>query len=288
MAAMAITQLKMMAKELPNAYPVFAAPYISERAREICRAEGIGYVDLAGDVFLQFGPVLVDRVGKRAASLEKRSLRTLFAPKATRVLRVLLQAPNKPTTITEIARQCSMSLAGVYLVVDLLESKGFVVRDAKRRITVPRPRDLLLEWARAWTIERNRAARYFSFERAPDQIVSRIATAARDLGLEYAFTGMAGASLVAPFVRFEDVWVYVKGDYALLAQALDLRPVSSGANVILLEPYDPGVFAGMREASGKWVVADVQLIVDLYTNPSRGQEQAEYIMSKSPELKEAR
>jgi len=283
----AITQLRTVANALPESYPMFAAPYISERARELCRANGIGYVDLAGDAFLQFGPVLIDRVGPRSETLERRGLRSLLAPKATRVLRTVLQSPNQPKTLTEIAQKCSMSIAGVYLVVDLLQSKGFVERDAQKRVTVPQPRSLLLEWAKAWNIERNRERRYFSFVKAPEQVIGRIADASRETGTEYAFTGMAGASLVAPFVRFEDVWAYVKGDQASIVKAMDLRPVSSGANVVLMEPYDVGVFADSRAIDGKQVVSDVQLIVDLYTNPARGLEQAEYIMNRSATFKEA-
>lgn len=286
MVEMAISQLRMMAGTLPSSYLVVAAPYVSERSREICRAQGVGYIDLAGDAFLQFGPVLVDRVGRRTNQLEKRSLRTILAPKATRVVRTLLQEPEKPTTISEIAQKCSLSVAGVYRVVDLLQSKELVVRDEKKRILVPYPRKLLLEWARAWDVGKNRAARYFSFEKTPEQIMSRIAMAAKGLGTQYAFTGMAGASLVAPFVRFEDVWVYVKGDQAPLVNALDLRPVSSGANVVLLEPYDSGVFAGLRVLDGRQVVSDVQLIVDLYTYPARGLEQAEHILEGLPKFRE--
>ena len=288
MVEMAITQLRRMGRASANPYLVFAAPYISERAREICRSEGIGYVDLAGNAWLSFGSVLVDRIGKQSQRLERRGLRSLLAPKATRVLRVLLESPSEPMTITEIAQRCSMSLAGAYLVVDRLQSKGFVARDTRKRVTVPTPRILLLEWARAWSIDRNGLNRYFSFDKSPDQLISRISEKAKDLGLEYAFTGMAGASIVAPFVRFEDVWAYVKGDQSALVKALDLRPVSSGANVVLLAPYDAGVFTGAREVDGKRIVSDIQLVVDLYSNPARGQEQAEFIMSNTLQLGEAR
>ena len=181
-----------------------------------------------------------------------------------------------------------MSPAGVFFVVDLLESKGFVTRDLGRRILVSEPRRLLLEWARNWSVEKNRVSRYFSFEKSPERLISSISEKVKSLKIEYAFTGMAGASLVAPFTRYDDVWLYTRGETERLREALDLRPVSTGANVVILDPYDEGVFMGAREIRGAQVVSDIQLFVDLYTYPARGQEQAEQILEKAirfPEVK---
>lgn len=281
MAELAITRLRRIGRGRPNSYPVFAAPYISTRSREICRSEEIGYLDLAGNAYLRFGPVLIDRTSDAGHSIERRGLRSLLAPKATRVIRALLQAPSEPTQITLLAKACSMSPAGVFFVVELLESKGFVTRDQRRRIMVSEPRRLLLEWAQNWSVEKSRANRYFSFEKGPERLISSISENAKRLGVEYAFTGMAGASFVAPFTRYEDVWVYVRGESETLRGALDLRPVTSGANVVILTPYDEGVFMGAHDVRGTQVVSDIQLFVDLYTNPARGQEQAEQILEKA-------
>jgi hypothetical protein len=281
MAEQAILRLRRVARMRPDAYPVFAAPYLSERTREICRSEGVGYLDLVGDAYLQYGSVLVDRVGPNGRQIEKRSLRTLFAPKATRVLRALLQSPKERTTITKLARACSMSPAGVYLVVDLLETKGFVQRGEDRSIALQEPDRLLREWAKNRNLENNRVHRYFSFERRPDQIISTVSKTAKRHGVDYAFTGMAGASLVAPFVRFDEVWFYAGDGKNRLVQALQLRPVGSGANVVILDPYDEGVFTGVRELRGSRVVSDIQLFVDLFNLPARGQEQAEEVFART-------
>ena len=53
----AIAQLKSITSFIENGYPVVIASYISERGREICRENGIGYVDLSGNVFLNFDGV---------------------------------------------------------------------------------------------------------------------------------------------------------------------------------------------------------------------------------------
>lgn len=280
-AQQAISQLRQIGRTVPGAYLVFAAPYIGERSREICKSEGIGFVDLLGDAYLEFGSVLIDRTSASGRPTERRSLRSLFAKKSTRVIRALLQAPSEPTSLTKLAAATSMSLAGVYFVVDRLETKGFVTRDNRRLITVTEPRRLLLEWAQNWSVERSRVTRCFSFEKSPELLIPKISDAAKGLGLDYALTGMAGASMVAPFVRYDDIWFYVDGDKNRFIEALDLRPVSSGANAVILEPYDEGVFMGAREITGSRVVSDIQLFVDLYAYPARGQEQAMHLMEKA-------
>ncbi|EQD61753.1 hypothetical protein B1B_07538 [mine drainage metagenome] len=288
MAEQAIMQLRELARMRPSAYPVFAAPYISERAREICKREGVGYLDLVGNAFLQFGSVLVDRTGADSRPMEKRGLRTLFAPKATRVVRALLQAPEGTTTITKLAQACSMSPAGVYLVVDLLDKKGFVERGENRNITLREPDRLLREWAKNWTWEKSQVSYYFSFDKTAEQIMEKVNTAARKLGLRYAYTGMAGASYVAPFVRYAQVAFYLEKGQEELVKELDLRPAPTGANVLILSPYDRGVFDGIREIRGANVVSDVQLFVDLFTFPARGEEQAEAVFEKAIRFPRAR
>jgi hypothetical protein len=280
-AEQAITQLRRFTRLRPGSYGVFAAPYISERSRELCKAEGIGYVDLAGDTFLRFASVLVDRVGKESKSREQRGLRSLLAPKATRVVRALLMAPNQPATVSKLASICEMSPAGVYLVAQLLEARGYVAREKNRSILLEEPERLLRDWAENWSIERNKVSRYFSFGRDSNDIVSAIAKASKEQGIDYALTGMAGAYLVAPFVRSDEVWAYVRNGADRLVRALDLRPVSSGANVVLLDPYDSGVFQGARDLGSARVVSDVQLYVDLLKFPGRGREQAERILEKT-------
>jgi hypothetical protein len=287
MAEMAVTQLRRMQRALPSSYPIFAAPFVSERARSICKEEGIGYIDLAGDAYLQFGPVLIDKEGAGVRAVEQRSLRTLYAPKATRVLRAILQTPSETTRITDLSRRCSMSLSGVFLVVRLLQDKGYIDRGADKRIKVRDPKRLLLDWAQSWSIERSRAARYFSFEKSTDRLIEGISATAKRVKADYAFTGMAGASMVAPFTRYDDVWLYVRDGKDRLIEGLDLRPVASGANVVLLDPYDEGVFMGAREIGGARVVSDIQLFVDLFTYPARGREQAEQLLEKAIRLPEA-
>lgn len=277
----AIYPLKKMTETDKGVYPVFAAPYVGERSREILVSENIGYIDLIGNVYLKFGSVLIDRISNTGRETERRLTRGLFAPKATRIIRAILNDPNNKWTITGLANACKMSPAGIYFVINQLEDKGYILRETDKSIKVVEPKRLLKDWAANWTVEKSRSKGFFSFAKNPEELISKIAKTGNKLNLNYALTGMAGASMVSPFVRYNDVWVYVLGNSDALVKELDLRSTTYGANIKILDPYDDGVFMNLRKVRGVNVVSDIQLYVDLYTYPTRGQEQAERLLEKN-------
>ncbi|OWP55821.1 MAG: hypothetical protein B2I17_09025 [Thermoplasmatales archaeon B_DKE] len=276
-----IYRLKKLVGMDKGSYPVFAAPYVSEKSREILTSENIGYIDLIGDVYLKFDSVLVDRISNKERDTERQLKRGILATKATRILRAILETPDSRWKITGLANMCRMSPAGVYFVINQLEDKGYVSREKDRSIRVVDPKRLLKDWATNWTVEKSRSTGYFSFAKTPDEIIPKFAKVTSGLNIKYALTGMAGASLVSPFVRYNDVWVYASGDIDSLIKKLDLRPTISGANVRIFEPYDEGIFMNLRKIREVNVVSDIQLYVDLFTYPARGQEQAEKLLEKN-------
>lgn len=95
--------------------------------------------------------------------------------------------------------------------------------------------------------------------------------------LRARLTVLSGAYLVAPYVRPTTIHFYIKQreKARIWVESLDLRPVEMGGNVSMVLPYDEGVFYGAGKVSGLNVVSKVQLYVDLYNYPARGEEAAE-------------
>jgi hypothetical protein len=54
LARQAVNQILRYKEFFPDSYGVFLAPYISPKAGEICKQEGIGYLDFSGNCFLSF------------------------------------------------------------------------------------------------------------------------------------------------------------------------------------------------------------------------------------------
>ena len=95
----ALLQLEKYLASLPGRtryHGVFLAPFISEESGRLCTEAGISYADLAGNARLSFDHVFIETHAADNPFREKREKRSLFAPKATRVLRVLLQGPLRP------------------------------------------------------------------------------------------------------------------------------------------------------------------------------------------------
>ena len=91
----AVNQLRVYLERFPGAYGILLAPYVSPATAKICKEAGIGYMDLAGNCRLSFDAVYIDVRGNPNPFSEKRELKSLFAPKAERVLRALLSLPTR-------------------------------------------------------------------------------------------------------------------------------------------------------------------------------------------------
>jgi len=274
----AVTRLAEIRREVPAAYPVAAAVYIGPQSARILKDNNLGYVDLSGNCYLAFDQVLIEKEGKRNLRPSTRPLRSLFAPRATRVVRVLLAEPGRAWRLEELAKAAAVSLGHSHNVVKRLEDLRWVERDGAQRFRLGKPADLLEAWCESYTWRASEVTSYFVPERVSRRLMADVARAAGAEGRRYAFTLSAGLSLVAPQPRLTAVHCYVDGDPGAVATALDLRPAAeTDGGLHLLTPYDPGVFYGALEKAGLKVVSLPQLYADLVHYERRGREQAEHL-----------
>ncbi len=272
-----MTRLSEIREHLPGAYPVATAVYVSPQSASILRRSNLGYLDLSGNCFLAFENVLIEKEGKRNLRPSTRPLKSLFAPRATRVTRVLLAEPQRAWRLAELARTAQVSLGHAHNAVKRLQDLAWIERDEHQRIRLAKPGDLLEAWCDSYTYLENEIAAFFSPERITRRVMSEIVRVAESEKRRYAFTMHAGASLVAAHIRVPSIHCYLDGDPAPIAAALGLRPAEGDANVHLLSPYDEGVFSGLIEKGGVKVVSLPQLYADLVHYERRGREQAEHL-----------
>lgn len=271
----AITRLANLRQQLPDSYPIAVATYISPQSAALLRRNGCGYLDLSGNCYLAFDNVLIEKEGKPNLRPATRPLKTLFAPRATRVVRALLAEPQRPWHLEELARAVEVSLGHAHNVVKRLGDLEWVARDEANRIRLAAAGELLDAWREEYTYRANALHAYVSQEGVKRRLMEAIARYAKGQGTPYAFTLHAGASLVAPQVRVPTIHCYWAGDPEPLARALGLQPVEGEGSVYLLTPYDMGVFYAPLQKGGLAVVSLPQLYVDLYHHERRGREQAE-------------
>jgi hypothetical protein len=272
-------RLKENLAELNKVYPVLITTFLGDRTREILKREGIGYLDLAGNCFLKFNNVYIEKVVDKNPFAEKRKLKTIFKPVSSRILRVLLEEPKKKWKILELSKVAKVSLGQTSNVFRWLIDEEYLRKD-KKFYSLIEPGKLLDEWSQNYLYTQNKMSAYYSFEQNLEKLLKNISQVSKDKDLKYALTLLSGASLVAPFVRgVSGLQMYIgdTGDLSKWVRLLNLRPVESGSNISLYIPYDEGVFYKTQKIDDIVVVGSIQLYLDLYNYPTRGKEQAEFL-----------
>jgi len=281
------------------------APALSPQAQAYCVANGIDFLDLAGNVSIQVpGKFTLQRLGRRSPDRNQpsdsfRSM-NVFSGRSSRVLRVLLEKP-KVWSLTDIAKELAaegkrvqqifrqpmefaVSQGSISKALSSLEEQLWIRRQGSA-VLVPEPRRLLVEWAEKYK-ERYRWRLRSSFE-LPNPFGSSVSRINEQLQEElvgaYAFTAAAAASLVAPFVELDRVDIFLGSEEggARLRQLADRE--STGPKLRLIYPYDDGVFLYSIREGGVPIVSNLQTYLDLYARGGRDLKQADYLLSNAIE-----
>jgi hypothetical protein len=274
-ARQAINQLLLYTQKLPESYGVFVAPYISPASAQMCKEAGIGYVDFAGNCFVSFDRVFISIEGKPNPFPQSRDLRTIFSPKASRIIRVLLNDPFTVWKVDELSKKAGVSLGLVAGVKKILLDREWI---AERHVgfVLMKPKDLLQEWSSQYFYRRSRVLDFYSLK-DESTIESELREYCTKKNIRFALTLFSGASRVAPYTRFKRVFAFVESVTEEMQNTLGLKTVTTGPNVTLLEPYDQGVFYGTANYSQMPVVSPIQLYLDLYSYKGRGEEAAQFL-----------
>jgi hypothetical protein len=260
--------------------PLIVAPYIGPRGRELCRQEGVSYIDTLGNIGIFLKDSFILKESKESIKTEARTLKSLFSTKSTRIIRVILEDSTRLWKFQDLVDSSKVSLGQVYNVIKKLADEEYVEK-TKQGIKVIQPAKLLDNWAKYYRFtEFNTISMFYSAERDYNELIKNLALTAKMLNYNYAFTLFASALLVAPYVRTPFIHLYMLGDMEKFAQKANLRPVTSGGNVSLIKPYDEGVLNIVNEINGIRIVGNIQLYLDLINYPARGKEQAEFLREK--------
>lgn len=274
----AIQQLKEYVDRTEDAYPIVAAPYISDDTARVCRQNGVGYIDLAGNFFVNFNQIYIERKNYPNPAIEKRQIRSIFSPKSSRIMRVMLSNPGRSWRVQELAREAQVSLGLASRLKERLLDLEYALAKEKG-LTLSRPSELLKQWANNYSFRKNKVYDYFSLDE-PKELERKLSQYCEKRSIPYALTLFSGAALVAPFMRYTRGFAYVGKNVREVSDSLRLKEVSSGPNFSILEPYDAGVFYGSREIDNIEVVSDVQLYLDLVGFKGRGAESAEFLFEQ--------
>lgn len=274
----AVLQLRHYLSLLPpgkKAYGLVVAPFLSEESAKVCIDGEVGFLDLAGNARLVFDRVFIERRVAEKPAAVKREARSVFSPKATRVLRLLLQGPLRAWKVKELAEAADVSLGHVSAVRQKLLAREWAV-ETEDGIAVSKPEALMDAWVEAddWA-KRTEVREYSLLQSIPPEAASKVVKLLE--GKKHAFTQWFGAFLRQPYALPVVTTLYVEDfpDEELLKKELGARRVDDGGRLRLVRPVDEGVFQCLQEIQGRKVVSDVQLYLDVISAGLRGDEAAE-------------
>ncbi len=224
--------------------PVVIAQYLSPGARTALREQGIGYYDGGGNLYLRYGTSLID-IERPPQKSPPRNMMSIFAGAREQVVHCLLQTTrwekDRWFAGAEIAAQAKTSSFTVSQTLreleqlEWVESKG-AGPNLRRRLI--RPGQLLDAWADAWRARKVQSTSWFLFTARPQLLPLTISEKLDKSGLSgWALTGAAAGNALAPLltsIQTADLIVPV-GATSQYAEALGLKPASSGFNVTLSE-----------------------------------------------------
>ena len=262
-----------------NLVPIFAAPYLSTDSQALCREHEVGFFDLYGNAFISFDDIYIERLVASAPPAEKRKLKSLFAPKATQVLLVMLRDPERAWRVAELAEASDISLGHASNVRVALLNRGWTSSNLGG-ISLAKPGAILDTWRDNYEAPEGEKLRYYTplHGRAFEEAVRSALRLEADK-VHAVLASYSAANWLAPYARTGISFFYAD-DIGLekLKDELRLTLTSIGENVVIALPKEKWLLSDTVEpASGIICTSPVRTYLDLAAAGERGREAAEHL-----------
>jgi hypothetical protein len=261
-----IQHLNAYVSKMQNAISVIVAPFMGPKAREFLKRQSQSWMDLSGNADIRGPGLCIVVQGKPNSFAARGRPSSAFSPKASRLSRTMLMAPEKCWLQTELVDATGLSAGYVSKVVGRLIDDDLV----KRVNGAVRPRDpsLLLDaWLQVYDFSQHEISRYHAVGNTGAAVLRRLAASLDEVGdLTWAATGLAAAWQFDQYADFRLVTLYISKPL-LEPEDLSLRPVERGENVWVVLPRDEGVLQGSQDVKGVRCAHPVQVYLDLLGHP---------------------
>lgn len=269
---------RLVHKESRAALPLVAVPYMGPSGRDACKAVGVSFVDAAGNAHIEAPGLLVHVEGKPNRSVAPGRPSSVFAPRSSRVARLLLLDPLQWWQQKDLADEARLGRGYISRIVARLKQDELLEQSDAGKVRPKNPSLLLDAWKDEYDFRLHRIIAGHIPAKSGEEIVERLTSAARKYEVKYAFTGLPAAAMLAPFAAFRLAAAYLReAPHDNLLKALGFHQAERGANTWLVLPSDNGVFDGSKEVHGRFCVSPVQAYLDLRHMPERANEAAEHL-----------
>lgn len=272
-----------VADNSPGAVCVVAASYLSPRSRELLTGFGVGYIDITGNVRIEVpkpGLFISTSGVDRDPWPQDTVLRSLRGRGAARAVRAILDH-RPPFGVRELAGNTKVSAATLSRVLELLERENIIDRSKRGPVLAVDWQAAIRRWAEDYDQTTSNTATTWLEPRGLSSLDGTLTQAELVYAATGAFAVRRFGSITPgfdPIVPARTAALYVDDAYTA-AERLGLREIDTGANVVLLEPFDLVVYDRTIISNGLRCVAPTQLAVDLMTGPGREPSQGQELLT---------
>jgi len=253
-------------------------PWLSRRAQALLADEEISYVDLTGNALLRIDnpPFYIQTEGaERNPWPKERGRAQLRGAKAARLIRLLIDV-RPPYGLQEIAEATGLAPGYVSRLLDTLYREALIERAPRGPVESVNVAALVRRWAGSYDVFQANDPQGFIATEGLDRLLSRAAADAA-IGTRSTITGSFAAARIAPVASPALLLVYSDAPM-LLARDLGLLPADEGADVMLLQPFDPVVWDRNQIGDGLRYAAPSQIAVDCLTGNGRMPAEGEALL----------
>jgi hypothetical protein len=259
------------------------AESISPGAKELLRAERVGYFDSGGSLFLpaRSAYLYIDRPPPKAL---QKSMRSVFSGRRARVLHALLVRHRDWFGVTDMAElvQVAPSTASEVLSeldrFDWLATRG---QGPTKERHLREPAALLDAWVKQLpSLKQPGMRRYYVPGLKTDALIERLGHTFDAHHVDYAVSYEAAAQRYAPFLStVSQVRTRMRAGPNADAAVADIgaRLVSEGSNLAIIETTSASELLFRENAGGIWLASPVQVYLDLLRGEGRAKEMADHL-----------
>lgn len=228
------------------------------------------------------------------SSNESQAEGNIYADKSALVLDWLLREgiQRDDFSLREVAKELDLSVGLVQRVFGILVSKGLLqtqgIRTAKK-FFFKKAKQLLESWLEHYSIVKKcRMRTYRSALSGKEEFLKALKQSKLDSKIALALHSAAEAhGYKNTNLTTLELYLLDPAIRSKLEEALELEPQERGYEVLLIEPYYEALLTrGMKKGRDIGVCPVLLAFLDLYHFPLRGQEQAEFMAERVPEIKQ--
>jgi len=196
---------------------------------------------------------------------------------ALKIINTLMNT-EKQITVRELSKESGVSLGKCSYYVNALNEAGYLRKKPKIKLE---NKEAVYIISFCYPLRALKKVSFDSLER-PEYLIKKISELAEKNKLDYAFTHLAGAELVAPYVVPNEIYCYIKEDglkkWEKVFQKNNIYPSKNGKIHLVISEINP--FYKLQNIRDIKVVSIPVLFSDLFSCGGREREAAKYIAEK--------